>query len=347
MRSRIHGCYSEIDLDAKLLLKRGALLAAANWQTVAMQFVVETTFQVLLGVPVIGAGILVAVLLGRDLGHLMQGSMRDILTTVASALLSEPVAFAAFIAAFALAVMGGSVLAFLVKGGTVRVLIDANDTAGPIERGPITYEALKSAARFSMVRFVEGCGRLARPYVRLGFALMAVYVLSGAAYLAFVVYGFRVADEGLLVVGWGVIVAISAVGLVLWITLVNLIYLLMQISIGLEGGGLADALRSVTGFAQAQKNGLGQIFLVVLGMLVAATFASTLAWSGVGLIAFVPLVGLAVFPLQILALVIRGLVFEYLGLTALGAYLTLYSKHLISRRSSDGRQRVESIVAVS
>ena len=37
-----------------------------------------------------------------------------------------------------------------------------------------------------------------------------------------------------------------------------------------------------------------------------------------------PLVGLAVFPLQLAALLVRGLVFEYLGLTALGAYLTLY-----------------------
>ncbi len=57
---RIHGCYSEIDLDVKLLLKRGALLAAANWPTVAIQFIAETTFQVLLAVPIIGAAILVA-----------------------------------------------------------------------------------------------------------------------------------------------------------------------------------------------------------------------------------------------------------------------------------------------
>ena len=43
-----------------------------------------------------------------------------------------------------------------------------------------------------------------------------------------------------------------------------------------------------------------------------ATFASALAWSGVGLIAFVPLVGLAVFPLQIAALhPARACVFEY------------------------------------
>jgi hypothetical protein len=45
----------------------------------------------------------------------------------------------------------------------------------------------------------------------------------------------------------------------------------------------------------------------------------------VGLIAFVPLVGLAVFPLQIAALMLRGLIFEYLGLTALGAYVALYA----------------------
>jgi hypothetical protein len=45
----------------------------------------------------------------------------------------------------------------------------------------------------------------------------------------------------------------------------------------------------------------------------------------------VPLVGLAVFPLQLAALLVRGLVFEYLGLTALGAYVTLYQSHVARR----------------
>ena len=66
-------------------------------------------------------------------------------------------------------------------------------------------------------------------------------------------------------------------------------------------------------------------------LVAAATLASALAWSGVGLIAFVPLVGLAVFPLQIAAFLLRGLVFEFLGLTALGAYLTLYHGHAVRR----------------
>ena len=70
----------------KLLLKRGALLAAANWPVVLIQFAAQTTFQVLLAVPIIGAAVLVAVLLGGDLGNLLQGSMRDIFTTIAEAL---------------------------------------------------------------------------------------------------------------------------------------------------------------------------------------------------------------------------------------------------------------------
>ena len=117
-------------MDLKHLLKRGALLAAANWQTVAIQFVAETTFQVLLAVPIVGAAVLVAVLLGGDLAELLQGGLRDIFTTIASTLLSEPVALIAFVTAFAVVLLGGSVLMFVVKGGIVEVLVAANAEAG-------------------------------------------------------------------------------------------------------------------------------------------------------------------------------------------------------------------------
>src|SRR3954470_22268090 len=142
---RIHGCYSENDLDLRHLLKRGALMAAANWPVVAIQFVAETTFQVLLAVPLIGAAILVAVLLGADLAMLLQGSPREIFTTLASTLMSEPVALIAFMAAFSVVVVGGSVLMFLVKGGIVDVLLAANEAARPIEREPITLDTFRSA----------------------------------------------------------------------------------------------------------------------------------------------------------------------------------------------------------
>ena len=84
-------------MTLKLLLKRGALLAVANWQAVAIQFFAETTFQVLLAVPLFGAAILVAVAVGTDLGDLLQGTLREIVTTIAAALISEPVALGSFL----------------------------------------------------------------------------------------------------------------------------------------------------------------------------------------------------------------------------------------------------------
>jgi hypothetical protein len=319
-------------LDLKHLLKRGALLAAANWQTVAIQFVAQTTFQVLLAVPIIGAAILVAVLLGADLGDLLQGSLREIFTTIASTLLSEPVALVAFFTAFTLVLLGGSALMFAVKGGTVEVLVAANVAAGPIEREPLTVATLRSASRFTLERFMAGCTRLFRPYLTLGAGLMIVYAISISGYLSFVMYGYRAVEGRALIIGWTFIAAVAAALLVVWFTVVNLVYLLLQIAMAVDGAGLADACRAAGRFIRSEFRDLAGVFVVVLGLVVAATLASALAWSGVGLIAFVPLVGLAVFPLQLAALLVRGLVFEYLGLTALGAYVTLYQGYT-SRRA--------------
>lgn len=323
-------------MDLKHLLKRGALLVAANWQTVAIQFVAQTTFHVLLAVPIIGAAILVAVLLGTDLADLLQQSMREMFSTIASALMSEPLALIAFITAFTLVLLGGSALMFVVKGGTVTVLLEANATTGAIEREPLAFETIRTASRFTLQRFSDGCMRLLRPYLLLGLVLIAVYMISVAAYLAFVVYGYQVAQGRILVIGWTFIAALAAAILVGWITLTNLFYLLMQIAMAAEGVGLVAGARAVTRFIRAEFRDLAFVFVVVFALVAAAMLVSALAWSGVGLIAFVPLVGLAVFPLQIAALIVRGLVFEYLGLTALGAYVTLYQGH-VSRRAEAAR----------
>jgi hypothetical protein len=321
-------------VDLKHLLKRGALLAAANWQTSAIQFVVETSFQVLLAVPIIGAAILVAVLLGGDLAALLQGGLRETFTTVASTLLSEPVALVAFMIAFSVVLFAGSFLMFIVKGGTVEVILAAHEAAGPIERDPLTLDTLRPAARFTLQRFTAGCRRLHRPYLVLGTLLMALYALSAAGYLAFVAYGYQLAAGRALVIGWTFIAAMAAGALVVWITVINFLYVLTQVAIAVEQVGVVEGIRAVARFIRAELKELTAVFLVVGGLVVAATLASALAWSGVGLIAFVPLVGLAVFPLQLAALVVRGLVFQYLGMTALGAYVTLYVGSAARRRAT-------------
>jgi hypothetical protein len=316
-------------LGLKLLLKRGALLVAANWQTVAIQFAAQATFQALLAVPVVGAAILVAVLLGADLANVLDGEFRDMVRTVTEILTAEPIALGAFIAAFGIALVGGSIFMLIVKGGTVHVLMLANDVAGPVEQEAVTIETLRPAATFSMDRFLFGCSRLFRRYLALASALTVVYGLSTAGYLMFLVVGYRAASGG-SIVGWAFLAAGSSVMLVLWITLVNLLYLLLQIAMAVEDRGLAQAIRAVAAFVRDEFRQLGSLFLVFLALVVGATLVSALAWSGVGLIAFVPLVGLAVFPLQIVALILRGLVFEYIGLTSLGAYLTLYRRRAVA-----------------
>lgn len=312
-------------MSLKYLLKRGALLAAANWPVVAFQFVAETTFQVLLAVPIIGAAILVAVLLGADLADLLRQNLRDMFAAIASSLMSEPVALVAFIFAFVLTLLGGSLLLFIVKGGTVEVMRAANVAAGAIEREPLTLANLRNASRFTLDGFMAGCRRLHRPYITLGVVLMLVYAASMGGYVAFVVYGYRAIGRA-VVLGW-TIAAIAAVVLVLWFTIVNFLYLLTQVAMAVEGVGVADGMRCVYRFVCAEFRELAGVFVVVLVLAIAALLASALAWSGVGLIAFVPLIGIAVIPLQLAALVVRGFVFEYLGMIALGAYLKLYADY--------------------
>lgn len=319
-------------MTLKYLLKRGALLTAANWPVVAMQFVAETTFQVLLAVPVIGAAILVTVLLGANLADLLQGSIREMFATIASTLMAEPVALGAFILAFSLVLVGGSLLMFVVKGGTVEVLVAADAGAGAVEREPLTYDLVRGSSRFTLERFMSGCGRLHRPYICLGILLMIVYGASVSGYVALVVYGYRAMGRA-VVLGW-TMAALAAAVLVVWFTFVNFIYLLMQVAMAIDGVGVTDAVRGVTRFIRAEFREVAGVFLVIFALVVAATLASALAWSGVGLIAFVPLIGIAVFPLQIAALVLRGLIFQYLGLTALGAYVTLYARHARGRLSA-------------
>jgi hypothetical protein len=313
-------------LNLKLLLKRGALMTAANWPTVVIQFVAETAFQVLVAIPILGAAVLVAVVVGTDLADLLQGGLRDIATRIAGALTSEPVALASFGVAFSLTLSAASVLMFLVKGGVLDVLLVAHESAGAFEREPISIDSIEPAVCFTLDRFIKGCGRLFRPYLALGLTLLLAYALTAGAYVGFAVYGYRAVSGMMGVVGLTFFAAVAAVVLIVWITLVNFVYLLMQIAMAADNLRLDEAFRAVIGFMRAEFVLLAQIFLVILAVEMGATLVSALAWSGLGLIAFVPLVGLAVIPLQLVALAVRGLAFAYIGLTAASAYLTLYRR---------------------
>ena len=167
----------------KTALKRGALIAAANWPLVVVQFVAESTLKLILGVPVVGGIFLVVLLLDANVEELLRGDVREILAAVFSALRANPAALTSFAIAFLLVLIGGSILTFIVKGGTVAVLVDADGHAGAIERPPLRLQMLRRANRTGIDPFLEGCRRLGGRYVKLGLGLLVVYARHGCRVL--------------------------------------------------------------------------------------------------------------------------------------------------------------------
>jgi hypothetical protein len=308
----------------KTALKRGALIAAANWPLVVVQFVAESTLKLILGVPVVGGIFLVVLLLDADVEEVLRGDLREIVTSVFSAMRANPAALTSFVIAFLIVLIGGSFLTFIVKGGTVAVLVEADQHAGAIERPPLRLAMLRRANRTGIDTFLDGCRRLGARYVRLGLGLLIVYALTAAGYLGLLFGGYALADNVGVLLWWTVIAAAASSAVIVWITLVNFLYLITQIVMAVEDVGLRSALSTVGSFLRLSVRELAGIFGVVLVLVILATAASILATAGLGLIGFVPFVAVAVMPLQIAAWLVRGAVFQYLALTALGAYLTQY-----------------------
>jgi hypothetical protein len=308
----------------KTALKRGALIAAANWPLIVVQFVAESTLKLILGVPVVGGIFLVVLLLDADVEEVLRGDVREIVASVFSAMLANPAALTSFIIAFLVVLIGGSFLTFIVKGGTVAVLVQADQHAGAIERPPLRLAMLRRANRTSIDTFLEGCRRLGARYIRLGLGLLIVYALTAVAYFGLLFGGYAVADNVGVLLWWTVIAAAASSAVIVWITLVNFLYLMTQIVMAVEDVGLRSALSTVVRFLRSSVREIAGIFGIVLVLVLLATAASILATAGLGLIGFVPIVAVAVMPLQIAAWLVRGAVFQYLALTALAAYLTQY-----------------------
>lgn len=308
----------------KATLKRGALVAAANWPLVAVQFIAESTLKLLLAVPVVGGIFLVVLLLGANADELLAGDVRDIVAAVFGAMRHNGAALIAFSVAFAVVLLGGSALTFVVKAGTVSLIARAEATAGDIERPPLRLQAVRRASVVAIELFLEGCRRLWRRYVTLGACLLAVYGVTAVTYLAFVVGGYTLVANAGILLGWTLAAALASSVLIVWITLVNFFYLLTQMIMAVEDVSVRAGAARVIAFVRGALREIAGIFGVVLLLAVIATVASITATAGLGLVNLVPILGLAVLPLQIAAWLVRGFVFQYLALSALCAYLTQY-----------------------
>jgi hypothetical protein len=188
-----------------------------------------------------------------------------------------------------------------------------------IEEPPLRLSALRQANQATLERFVGGVKQLFPRYLRLGMLLMLVYAVIAGTYLAFL-FGPPISPlfDGPLVT------TLTSLGVIVVITLVNFLYLLMQIMIAAEDCSVAEAVPHVARLIRKQTKELAQVLAAILSLILMATGASILATTALGLIAFVPFVGLAALPLQIFAWLVRGVVFQFVGLTGVSTYLRLH-----------------------
>ena len=246
----------------------------------------------------------------------------DLTQTISSmvgVLLAQPVALAAFAAALGIIVTGGSIMMFAVKAGTVTVLLAGDRSAGAIELPPLRLSALREANQTTLERFTTGVRTLFFRYLRLGILLTVVYAIIGAAYVLFV-FGPslpQALDNPLMV-------TLASLTVLVGITLVNFLYLLMQIVMAAENCGVLDAVPHVARLVRRRAKELGQILAAILALMLMATGVSILATTQLGLISFVPFIGLAALPLQVFAWLVRGVVFQFVGLTGVATYVRMH-----------------------
>ena len=304
----------------KLSLKRGALVTAANWQVVLVQFVADTLFKTLVAVPIVGGLVLVALVVGGNPFDVLRfDDLTQTISTMAGVLLAQPLALAAFAVALGVVLAGGSVLMFAIKAGTVTVLLAGDRSAGTIELPPLRMSALRDANQASLERFTNGVRRLFPRYLRLGIMLTLVYGLIGVTYLAFLFSPSmpQSFDNPLML-------TLASLAVLISLTLVNFIYLLLQIVMAAEDCGPIEAVPHVARLIRRRTKELGVVLAAILALMLLSTGASILATTALGLIAFVPFVGLAALPLQVLAWLVRGVVFQYVGLTGVATYLRMH-----------------------
>jgi hypothetical protein len=286
---------------------------------VLVQFVADTLFKTLVAVPIVGGLVLVALVVGGNPFDLISlGDLTQTVSTMIGVLVAQPVALAAFIVAMGVILTGGSVLMFAIKAGSVTVLLAGDRSAGTIEVPPLRLSALQEANQATLERFTGGVRTLFSRYLRLGIALTIVYAMIGAAYVTFL-FGptIQALDNP-------VAVTLGSFSVLVAITIVNFIYLLLQIVMAAENCQVLEAVPHVGRLLRRRAKALTLVLAAILALMLMATAASILATTALGLIAFVPFVGLAALPLQVFAWLVRGVVFQYVGLTGVSTYLRMH-----------------------
>jgi hypothetical protein len=321
-------------LRLRAALKHGAVVALANWPVVLIHFVLDSFYRVALAIPILGGALMVAAVVGTEPGTLVGEGLQSTADLVIGALATTPSALTSFFVALGIVGIGGQAIVFACRIGTLTIIVDSDARAGDGHRMPFGQEALRAASAFSVQRAYDGARHHGRRALSLALWLGGLYVVVGGIYLAAVVYGLSMAVRVTWISTWPLIVlAATAVGVVT-IAVVNLAYDLLQVIIVTDDCSVGTAVRRLRAFVVEDSRQVIGIFAVMGSLVVLATAASLLAAAGMAVIAWVPFVSLIVVPLQTAAWLARGVVFQFMELSALAAYQTQYRRSSALRRFS-------------
>lgn len=313
-------------LSLRAALKQGALVTVANWPVVLVEFAVGSLFELALGVPVLGGALMVAVLLGFDLDGLLAQGLTSTADLIIASLVAAPISLGAFLLAVGLVAAGGLMLVFMVKAGTLAVLAAGERRAPDLHRAPIHVAGLRHAAAWTLSTMYSGAQRYGARGARLAAVLSVTYLVIVVVAFSAIGLGLRLASGSAWSGIWIVLVAPATSAAVLACTIANLFFDLARIIVVTDDVGVREALRRARKFVVKDARHVLGIFAVTNLIVFLAGAAWLVATANIAFIGLVPVVGLLVAPLQAAIWIVRGLVFQYLGLATLMAYQTQYRR---------------------
>jgi hypothetical protein len=334
-------------LRLRSALRRGALITAANWPLVVVQFVATALYNLVLAVPIVGGTFVVWAIVGRDMGTLLAKGVRQAAIGVFESLTGAPIALAGFLVALGIVAALGAVLTFIAKAGIVDRLAAGERSAGDAHRVPVRASTFVRLRTTRLDSYMAGVRRLAPRFLRLGAALIAAYSAIGIVFIGLVGATYRVSNGTAWSSAWPLIVFVATSAAVASVALVNLAYDLLQVILAFEPCSLREAVARMHAFVRHDARQVMSIFGVVLVLEILAVAISLVGTAGLELVAWVPFAGVLMLPMWAAGWLVRGLVFEYVGLTALAAYLSQY-RRFVEPDEDDGlmsawpRDRAES-----
>jgi hypothetical protein len=149
-----------------------------------------------------------------------------------------------------------------------------------------------------------------------------------------VTYGFPWAAASPFASAWLLlVVAVTSAGVVSWIA-ANLVFDLMRVVVVTDDCRVNDAARRVLRFLLADARQVLGIFGVMALLGGVTIVVSLVGTAGLSVVAWAPLVGIVVLPLQLAFWIVRGLFVQYAALATLSAYQTQYRRFAAPKPAS-------------